>query len=466
MMRRLSDIFRRVLFMTVLAPAAILSQAQTPIFQNGDRVVFVGNSITNHGGYHHDIALFYATRYPKQNINVINSGISGNRAANVIARMDSDVLNNKPTWAALKLGMNDVEKELYTTAASSRPTITQERRKTLETYLRDYETIIKTLLKNNSKLILQTPTVFDQTASIRGNDKLTGRNDGLKIFAGYVKEFGKKYHLTVVDYWTLMNEITKKIQAIDSTATIIGQDRVHPGPVGHFIMAYQFLKTTGVQSQVANISIIAGRAKATSKQFNASVSELKLNASGLSFTCQENSLPFPIPQGADQALTLVPFTNDLNKEMLTVKGLPSANYQLKIDGIPVGNYPASALAAGINLSENKHTPQYVQAQKILHYFEDYWKLEAITRYVRGMEMGRLQARKIYTLPQARAYFEQAVAASKDTTTAAYKDLIGFRDTYLPAKEKQAENMAQMEALHKIIYRDNQPKPHHFELVKI
>jgi hypothetical protein len=439
-------------------------KAQAPIFKNGDQVVFVGNSITNHGGFHHDIALFYATRYPTQNINVINSGISGNRAINVISRMDSDVLNNHPNWSVIKLGMNDVQKDLYTKEAWAKPGIADERKKAADVYRRDYEIIIKTLLKNNSKIILQTPTIYDQTAFIPANEKLIGRNDGLKEYAGYIKEFGKKYNLPVVDYWTIMNEITQKVQATDSTATIIGADRVHPGPVGHFIMAYQFLKTTGVQAGVSNIVLTAGKTIITGS-LNVRISNIKNGNKGISFTCLENSLPFPIPQGADWAIKLVPFTDDLNKEMVCVKGLNPGNYQLKIDGQLAGTYTAKELAAGINLALNKNTPQYAQSQKILHYFEDYWKLEAITRYIRGMEMGRLQAKKIYTLPQARQYFEQAVAATKDTTTAAYKDLISFRNTYLPAKAKQAESLAQMKALHDLIYKDNQPVPHHFEIIK-
>jgi hypothetical protein len=448
----------------VLAAFTQISKAQSPIFKNGDQVVFVGNSITNHGGFHHDIALFYATRYPTQNIHVINSGISGNRAINVVNRMDSDVLNNHPNWSVIKLGMNDVQKELYTKEAWAKPGIADERQKAADVYRRDYEIIIKTLLKNNSKIILQTPTIYDQTASIPTNEKLIGRNDGLKEYAGYIKEFGKKYNLPVVDYWAIMNDITQKVQATDSTATIIGMDRVHPGAVGHFIMAYQFLKTTGVQTEVAIIALTAGK-NTSGGSFNVKISDLKSSSAAISFTCLENSLPFPIPQGADWALKLVPFTDDLNKEMICVKGLTPDNYQLKIDGQLAGTYTAKELAAGVNLALNKNTPQYAQSQKVLHYFEDYWKLEATTRYIRGMEMGRLQAKKIYTLPQAQQYFAEAVAAIKDTTTATYKDLISFRNTFLPAKAKQAESLAQMKVLHNLIYKDNQPIPHHFEIIK-
>ncbi|WP_431214000.1 hypothetical protein ACQ86N_03700 [Puia sp. P3] len=55
------------------------SQPITP-FQTGDRVVFVGNSITEAGYYESYIWLYYMLHYPGRRITVYNAGIGGDRA--------------------------------------------------------------------------------------------------------------------------------------------------------------------------------------------------------------------------------------------------------------------------------------------------------------------------------------------------------------------------------------------------
>jgi len=38
---------------------------QTEFFRKNDRVVFVGNSITKMGMFHHDLLLYHITRFPE-----------------------------------------------------------------------------------------------------------------------------------------------------------------------------------------------------------------------------------------------------------------------------------------------------------------------------------------------------------------------------------------------------------------
>lgn len=73
---------------------ANFSYAQTPYFQKGDRVVFVGNSITNNGAFYHNIFQYYVTRFPEQPITFFNCGISGDVTAGILRRMDSEYINS------------------------------------------------------------------------------------------------------------------------------------------------------------------------------------------------------------------------------------------------------------------------------------------------------------------------------------------------------------------------------------
>lgn len=441
----------------------LAAHAQAPVFKKGDRVCFVGNSITYNGGFFHQIALYYATRYPDMDLDIINCGVPGNVAAQVIARMDSDILANKPTICVVKLGMNDVDKTLYTKQAGTQPDIEAKRQQALDTYRKNYETIIQTLLKYCGRVILQTPTIYDETAAL-ADVRLPGRNNALKRCAAIVKEFGVKYNLKVVDYWGPMDEIDRKYQQADSTRTIIGPDRVHPGAMGHFIMAYEFLNSTEVKPIVSSLKLDAEHISSGAKVVNGVVTDVKNAAGTISFSYKENALPFPVAKDAQPALTLVPFIKDLNQEILTISGIKAGNYDLTIDGKRVGKYSNEQLSAGIDLSQNVATPQYVQAAKILGLFQQLWQLESKVRYIKALEAGRMRARN-YSVAGAEDFFAKQLAAVKDTTSATYKNLISFKKDYMPVKRQQADMMAKMAGLHQQIYATNKPIAHHYEIIK-
>src|SRR3954464_14887772 len=84
----------------------VYAQSVAP-FKAGDRVVFVGNSITDGGHYHSYIWLYYMTHFPDRRITCLNAGIGGDVAAQINDRFEDDVLSKKPTVLTLTWGMND-----------------------------------------------------------------------------------------------------------------------------------------------------------------------------------------------------------------------------------------------------------------------------------------------------------------------------------------------------------------------
>lgn len=74
-------------------------QAQTlPMpFQKGDRVVFLGNSITEGGHYHSYIWLYYVTRFPESRMQMYSAGTGGDASWNMLERLEEDVYGKKPT---------------------------------------------------------------------------------------------------------------------------------------------------------------------------------------------------------------------------------------------------------------------------------------------------------------------------------------------------------------------------------
>ena len=87
------------------------AQSQIPLFKKGERVAFVGNSITHGGHYHSFIWLYYMTRFPNRPITIMNAGIGGECLWDIKDRMDYDVFDRRPTFVILTFGMNDIRQK-------------------------------------------------------------------------------------------------------------------------------------------------------------------------------------------------------------------------------------------------------------------------------------------------------------------------------------------------------------------
>src|SRR5271154_5576446 len=76
-------------------------------FKDKDRIVFLGDSITEQYQYSSDIELYLTTRFPKWNLTFINAGIGGDSAGGGANRFANHVLAEKPTAVTINFGMND-----------------------------------------------------------------------------------------------------------------------------------------------------------------------------------------------------------------------------------------------------------------------------------------------------------------------------------------------------------------------
>jgi lysophospholipase L1-like esterase len=338
-----------------LAPAA---EDRVPAFKRGDAVCFVGDSITQGGLYLPDLLLFYATRFPGERFESYNCGIGGDTASGVLRRFDADIAIHKPTVATVMLGMNDVDRGLYgagRVAAADRA----RQQAAIDGYARNLEEVVGRLNRLGCRVIMLTPTIYDQTGSQK-TPSMLGVNEALGTCAGIVRRLAGANQAPVVDFHGPMNRINAEGQAKDPDFTVVGADRVHPGETGHLVMAYLVLKAQGMTSCVSTIEIDAVRAAAVRTE-RCVVSDLQAGASAVEFTCLAQSLPFPVSAGARPALDLVPLVADLDREVLSVTGLAVGTYELLIDGVAVEQATAAALAQGVNLALNPRTPQYRQA---------------------------------------------------------------------------------------------------------
>src|SRR6187455_2186005 len=97
-MKRLASL---LFLLSVLgALSAAEPKASPPKFvpASGDTIVFLGDSITAQCLYTQYIEDYFYTRYPQLRLRFHNAGVSGDTAADALARFDRDVAAYRPTF--------------------------------------------------------------------------------------------------------------------------------------------------------------------------------------------------------------------------------------------------------------------------------------------------------------------------------------------------------------------------------
>lgn len=377
-----------LLFLGVVS--GVLCRADTSAagpFSDGDRWCVLGDSITHGGYYPKYVELFYVTRFPDRKLEVLNCGIAGDTATGALKRLGWDCLDHKPTVVSVMLGMNDVGRNHYA-ANADQATAVQKRSSCDQAYDMAMTNLASRILASGSRLILITPSPYDETAKDAGTNRFSTNAPGCGValgrYAGKVMEWGASLGVAVVDFNGPMTRINAEHQKDNPAFTIIGADRVHPKEPGHLVMAFEFLKSQGVCGDVSRMEIDAATGSSSGSS-NCSVSDFKVLTNGISFTSLENSLPFPVSDAARPALGLVPFTADLNRETLVIKGLRSGNYRLSIDGSPVRDFTASELSSGVNLATETNTPQYLQSLRVMEALGKKWEAVSAIRGIAYIE---------------------------------------------------------------------------------
>jgi lysophospholipase L1-like esterase len=432
-------------------------------FQNNDTICLVGDSITHSGTYHSYIFLYHATRHPLMRLRFVNCGISGDSASGMLGRLNKDVFSNNATVVTLSAGMNDVGRDLYSLIKA--PDDAESRkRNAIDAFKQNIERISDALAEKGVRQILITPTIYDEHVE-SADESLRGVNAALGECRDFVLEFGKIQDIPVVDFWDPMNEINRTRQRADASFTLVGKDRVHPGPIGHLVMAYLFLDQTNAAQDVWRISMDA-KANVVLEQKNAEVTDLVTTPTGLTFSSKEMALPFPLIEEAKEALNLVPFIERLNQQVLRIDNLPEGNHTLKINGNEVGTYSHSAFGEGVNLAENPATPQNLIAQEIGKLCAEHHSLGNTIRMLRRVELKdlvRVDLKNREAVKTALDAFVAKMLSQKDDPPERTEYYLMLARTYLKEIDNEQAMRERIRAIEEEVYRINQPAAYAYSL---
>lgn len=208
------------------------------IFKNNDRIVFAGDSVTDMGsacpvgegmfdnlgkGYVRMIENIIASWYPELNVRITNSGVTGNTSRDLLVRFDRDVIDLKPQFVSICIGINDVWRQFDSPAFS-------ECMVTIEEYENNLEEMILKVKDKVKGIFICTPYYIEPN----GEDMMRKRMDE---YGAVCKKLAKRYDCEFVDFQTMYDKFCKY-----KHSSFIAWDRVHPNQIGATLMAKEFLK--------------------------------------------------------------------------------------------------------------------------------------------------------------------------------------------------------------------------------
>ncbi len=232
--------FRRlhVVLVALVAPSiasfALGAEKETPPLKKGDRIVFLGDSITAGGtglkGYVTLIKKALTEKHKDLDLEFIGAGISGNKVPDLQRRLDKDVLAKKPTVVVIYIGINDVwhgEKDPAGGTSKDK----------FEAGLKE---IIGKIKNAKARVILCTPSVIGEKAD--GSNALDAKLDE---YSAISRRVAREEKVQLCDLRKAFLEHLKKNNSKNEERGILTNDRVHLNEAGNRFVAEVMLKSLG-----------------------------------------------------------------------------------------------------------------------------------------------------------------------------------------------------------------------------
>ena len=324
--------------------------AEDFFFKDGDRVVMIGDSITEQHLYSNYVEMWTVTRFPKWKITFRNVGIGGDRSVGGNSRFARDVLLHKPTAMTVDFGMNDGSYREFSD-------------QTFKPYMDGLQGMADQATAANIRTAWVTPQPLDNDE--QGKTALTGYNQTLEKFSDGVRAISEKNSGKFVDQFHPYLQVLDAARSkADKYNRITAGDAVHPGPPGQALMAASILKGMNFPSLVAAVEIDAKQNKVVSQE-NCSVEGLQATATSVKFKKLDKALPF-FPEDASSILPWTPILDELNDYKIQVTGLAPGKYKVRIDSVDVAELSAESLGAGVDIAAEvlQSGPIAEQAKKV------------------------------------------------------------------------------------------------------
>ena len=213
---------------TTLVAVAATGHAQGVLVKNGQKIVFLGDSITAMGGapagYCQQVIRGLEANGIKATM--ICAGVGGNTSKQMLARMDSDVIANHPEWMTLSCGVNDVWSDLP-----------------LDEFKQSITNIVD---KANAAKI----NVVILTATVIGEDQNAAKNREMVAYNAFLRQLAREKKCPLADLNADLR-IAVTIAgggAQSKRGNVMTPEGIHPNALGQEVMALGVLKAMGLTS--------------------------------------------------------------------------------------------------------------------------------------------------------------------------------------------------------------------------
>ncbi|MEP6663279.1 MAG: hypothetical protein ABJC04_06395, partial [Verrucomicrobiota bacterium] len=175
-------------------------------------------------------------------------------------------------------------------------------------------------------------------------------------------EIAQKEKVRFADvFWPMLETEFIARQAFGDEFHVAGKDGVHPDWAGHLVMAYAFLKASGLDGDIGTFTVNLKTKNAGVSKGHELVSfkngELKIKSTRYPFCATgETNKDNNIRAG----MALVPFNQELNRLLLMVKNGKAARYKITW-GDASKTFTAQQLGRGINLADEFATNPFSEA---------------------------------------------------------------------------------------------------------
>ena len=205
-------------------------------FQDGETVLFFGDSITDCGrraaerpygnGYVSLIVEMVAAALPERDIRFVNKGVGGNTVVDLKNRWEDDVLRFEPDWLCVKIGINDIHRCLRGTPEAV----------PVDLFRQTYDEILKRAEERCApQMVLIDPFYISLDSSDKGfrSEVLSGLPGYIQVVADMADKYGAKR--------VKLHDMFQRLLAY-CPADAFCPEPVHPYRSGHVAMALEILR--------------------------------------------------------------------------------------------------------------------------------------------------------------------------------------------------------------------------------
>jgi lysophospholipase L1-like esterase len=204
--------------------------------QHNQKIVLIGDSITDCGrrdsaapygdGYVSILRDIAIAGWPERDITWVNKGIGGDTVVNLRARWQQDVIDEKPDWLTIKIGINDLGCYLSGVPEAVAPPVFRE----------VYEEILtRATTEITPHIVLITP--FYMSTDRSGTTAESRMLDLLPEYLTVVEQMATQFGLPIVHLQPVFER-----QLAHRPASAFCAEPVHPNRTGHTIIALELLK--------------------------------------------------------------------------------------------------------------------------------------------------------------------------------------------------------------------------------